>query len=125
MQFLYQADITNEAPDEKQLLALLAEQGASHEIQEFFFDILNGALKHRKSLDEAIKKAAKNWSLTRMALVDRNVLRCAAYELLFRDDIPSKVTLNEAIEIAKKYSTDESHIFINGILNKIAKEHWK
>ncbi len=68
-----------------------------------------------------IQSTSKHWDLNRLASVDRNILRFATYELLYRDDIPPKVTINEAVDIAKKYSTLESFAFVNGVLDRIAK----
>lgn len=89
----------------------------------FAEDIISGTIKNLKEIDPLIQKVAKKWKISRMASIDRNILRFATYELLFRKDIPSAVTINEALEIAKKYSTSESAAFINGILDKIAKEY--
>jgi N utilization substance protein B len=92
------------------------------EVKEYTQSIVRGTLEHIVSLDEIIKNAAEHWSLDRMAVVDKNILRAAAYELRYRTDIPASVAINEALEIAKKYSTEESASFLNGILDKIAKE---
>ncbi len=89
----------------------------------FAEDIISGTIKNLKEIDPLIQKVAEKWKISRMASIDRNILRSAVYELLFRNDIPDAVTINEAIEIAKKYSTSESAAFINGILDKIAKEY--
>jgi transcription antitermination protein NusB len=78
-----------------------------------------GTLEKLTEIDGRIQKYAKNWDLHRMAVVDRNVLRLAIYEMLYRDDIPPVVSINEAVDIAKKFSTDESGRFVNGILDKI------
>ncbi len=89
----------------------------------FAEDIISGTIENLKEIDPLIQKVAKKWKISRMASIDRNILRFATYELLFRKDIPNAVTINEALEIAKKYSTSESAAFINGILDKIAKEY--
>ncbi len=90
------------------------------EVKEFTRDIVSNTLNNIKEIDEILKKAAENWSIERMAIIDRNILRAAAYELCYRTDIPCSVVINEALEIAKKYSTEESAPFINGLLDKIA-----
>jgi N utilization substance protein B len=69
-----------------------------------------------------IQKAVDKWKLLRMAAIDRNIIRVSAYEILFRDDIPDAVSINEALEIAKRFSTAESAAFINGILDRISKD---
>jgi transcription antitermination protein NusB len=84
--------------------------------------LIRGVLEKRADLDAYIQKFAKNWDLARMATVDRNVMRLAVYEMLFREDIPPVVSINEAVDIAKKFSTEESGRFVNGILDKIRGE---
>ncbi|MDD5435899.1 MAG: transcription antitermination factor NusB, partial [Nitrospira sp.] len=80
-------------------------------------------VKNITSIDEMINRSAENWSFNRMALVDRNIMRIAAYEILFIKDIPVKVTINEAIEIAKRFGGEESCAFINGILDRILRDN--
>jgi N utilization substance protein B len=91
-------------------------------MQVFAEELIRGALQRRTEVDETIKRHAKNWDLRRMAAVDRNILRLAVYEMLFRDDIPPVVSINEAVDIAKKFSTQDSGKFVNGILDKIRGE---
>lgn len=88
-------------------------------VRLFAEPLIRGTLEHRAEIDERIQKYAKNWELSRMAVVDRNILRLAVYEMLHRDDIPPVVSINEAVDIAKRFSTDESGRFVNGILDKI------
>ena len=84
--------------------------------------LVKGVIERRPLLDEKITAAAKNWSLERMSPVDLSILRVGAYELLFCPDIPVRVSINEAIEIAKRYGTKDSPAFINGLLDKIAQQ---
>ncbi len=91
-------------------------------VRLFTEKLVKGVLEQRPLLDERIKAVAHNWSLKRMAPVDLALLRLATYELQFLSDIPAAVTLNEAIEIAKRYGTKESPLFINGLLDKIAQK---
>lgn len=84
--------------------------------------LIHGTLEHRDEVDQRIKKHTHNWDLGRMAAVDRNILRLAAYEMLHREDIPPVVSINEAVELAKKYSTEDSGRFVNGILDGLRKE---
>lgn len=122
LQFLFQFDFTGKMPEKKDFEEFWTQEGIEDpEMRGFIEDITCGTLNNLSGIDSAIQKAAENWVLQRMAAVDRSILRFAAYELLFRKDIPSAVTINEAIEIARKYSTGESTSFINGILDKIAK----
>jgi N utilization substance protein B len=81
--------------------------------------LIRGVVEHRPELDERIVQIAQNWNLQRMAVVDRNILRLAIYEMLYRDDIPPVVSINEAVDIAKKFSTEDSGKFVNGLLDKI------
>jgi N utilization substance protein B len=84
--------------------------------------LIRGVLEHRDELDARIKLHAENWDIHRMAVVDRNILRLAIYEMLHRDDIPPVVSINEAVDIAKKFSTHDSGKFVNGILDKVKGE---
>ena len=84
--------------------------------------LIRGTLEHREEIDEHIRRVAKNWELHRIAVVDRNILRLAIYEMMYREDIPPVVSINEAIDIAKRYSTPDSGKFVNGILDKIRSE---
>ncbi len=92
------------------------------QIGEFSRDLISRTMEHRTRIDEIIQKFADNWSLSRMASLDRCILRFATSELLFFPEIPVNVTINEAIELAKKFSTERSCEFVNGILDKIQRE---
>ncbi len=128
LQFLYGIDFTklagNISPEELRgkLNSFWKEAGEKdRDIKKYAGDIIKGTLAHLESIDATIQSVAENWRLDRMASVDRNILRYAAYELMYQKDIPPAVAINEAIEIAKTYSTIESASFINGILDKILK----
>jgi N utilization substance protein B len=84
--------------------------------------IVHGVQKHGQEIDQLIRQYSENWRLDRMNLIDRNILRMAVFELLYCEDIPPKVTLNEAVELGKKYGSEESGSFINGILDRIRNE---
>ena len=88
-------------------------------VWEFAEKLVQGVLDQQTIIDKAIKSRSKNWSLTRMPRVDLNVMRLATFELMFRSDIPKKVSINEAIEIARKFGDKESPSFVNGILDEI------
>jgi N utilization substance protein B len=88
-------------------------------VRVFADPLIRGTLEHRDEADVIIKKHAQNWDLHRIAAVDRNILRLAIFEMLHRDDIPPVVSINEAVDIAKKFSTQDSGKFVNGILDKI------
>ena len=108
---------------EKSLLALeIAEfttLDSQNEVKEFAIKIAENYKKHNKELDEIIQKYAKNWDFQRMVTMDKNILRIALIELLYIKEAPLKVVIDEALELAKKYSTEESTTFINGILAKV------
>ena len=92
------------------------------ETRLFADPLIQGVLEHRDEIDERIKKFCKNWDFNRIAAVDRNIMRLAIFEMLHRDDIPPVVSINEAVDIAKKFSTQESGKFVNGILDKVRGE---
>ncbi|SPE59585.1 N utilization substance protein B homolog [Verrucomicrobia bacterium] len=96
-----------------------AEEAA---IRVFADPLIRGALEHREEADTLIRKHATNWDLHRIAAVDRNILRLSIYEMLHREDIPPIVSINEAVDIAKKFSTQDSGKFVNGILDKVKSE---
>ncbi|MCX7917476.1 MAG: transcription antitermination factor NusB [bacterium] len=91
----------------------------NEEIRNFANEIIKGVIENIKVIDKTISNVSLNWDIKRMSYIDRNILRIATYEILFRMDIPPTVSINEAIEIAKKYGDVESPKFINGILHKI------
>lgn len=95
------------------------------EIKSFANQIIEGTIENIDFIDKIIQKYASKWNIKRMITIDKNILRFGVYEIIFRPDIPYQVTINEAIEIAKKYSTSESAAFINGILDRVAKEERK
>ena len=101
--------------------ALNGKHGADEAIS-FATSLVDGVREHRREIDDLIREAARNWELERMAAVDRNALRLGCYELLHGDDIPMKVAINEAIELAKRFSTEASGAFVNGILDRIRKD---
>jgi N utilization substance protein B len=146
VQFLFQYDL-NPPPDleaalnafwESQRRAALAEDkgpatwGQKVELPEptpeetairlFAEPLIRGVIERRAELDERIQGHLKNWDLHRLAVVDRNVLRLAIYEMVHREDIPPVVSINEAVDIARKFSTQDSGGFVNGVLDKIRSE---
>jgi len=97
-------------------------QSASVTVRAFATSLLQGVKDHQTDIDYLIQKFAVDWSITRMPVVDRNILRCAIYELLWEPDIPAAVTINEAIELAKRFADDEAQRFVNGILDHILRD---
>ena len=118
LQFLYQLDLRG--PDLlREAPSFLRSEEKDREVRAFALKLIEGTVEHLPELNRAIQSVAQNWDIARMAVVDRNVLRMSAFELLHCKDIPPKVAINEAIEIGKRYSTQNSGAFINGILDKI------
>jgi transcription antitermination factor NusB len=93
--------------------------GVDPSIQSFAEELVLGVYENKKKLDDVIRKSSKNWKLERMSRADRSILRLGAFEILFRQDIPPKVSIDEAVELGKRYGTDDSSAFINGILDNI------
>lgn len=119
LMLLYALDITH-AEVEEGLAAPWVKTMVLPEVWNFTTALVMGVMAHRKDIDVLIQEWSTHWSLGRIALVERNILRFAIYELLFMPDIPPKVTINEAVEVAKKYGAGEASLFINGILDRIA-----
>ncbi|MDH4186196.1 MAG: transcription antitermination factor NusB [Nitrospira sp.] len=95
------------------------ENATSEEAQAFAERLVEGVLDKKPELDALIGKYATNWKVSRLPIVDRNILRAGLYELLWMEDVPAKVTVNEAIELAKSFGDDEASKFVNGILDKV------
>jgi len=127
LQMLYQVDITQGLWQEilENFCASPDRQDLSGELKDFSAELLGGVVEHLQEIDKKISKYAANWQLERMAFVDRNIMRLGCFELLFRADIPPKVAINEAVELAKKYSGLESGKFVNAILDQIKIEKEK
>jgi len=124
LQILYQMDITHDdyAACLDNFWKAHLNEDIEEEIKHFTGDLIQGIASNLEAIDQKIDQHATNWQIKRMAVIDRNILRLSSYELIFRDDIPAKVSINEAIELAKKYSGPESGKFVNGILDKIKLE---
>src|SRR5713101_7472488 len=120
LQALYQLDTSGGEPRDV-LRGILAHfEEADAETAQFAEQLVRGVQSERVQIDELIQKSSANWKLDRMARVDRNILRLAVYEILRRPDVPVRVTLNEAVELGKKFGSEESSAFVNGVLDKIA-----
>lgn len=120
LQMLYALDSNSSVGVRETLQTFREEQTEiTGRVREFAEGLVQGVQSQRDVIDEAIRARSKNWSLSRMPRVDLNVMRLAAYELMFRADIPKKVSINEAIEIVRRYGDKESPAFVNGILDEI------
>lgn len=120
LQLLYSRDYAvGEASSLMEMVFDEAESGTAAG-RSFSDELVRGVQENREAIDAKIAEKSKNWAISRMAKVDLNILRLAVFELLYREDIPKNVTINEAIEVAKKFGTEESPAFINGILDEVA-----
>jgi N utilization substance protein B len=121
LQVLFQLDMAGDKPDNiVTVVRQWAEEFAVPDISiPFAQELVEGTLSHMEDIDAKLGKLSEGWTLDRMANVDRNLLRLACYEILYRKDIPGRVTINEALEIAKRYANEESGKFINGILDRV------
>jgi N utilization substance protein B len=118
VQLLYQHDLAKVDPEEGMRL-FWEHFPVDMEAREFCTQLVLGTLDRLAVIDDLLSEASENWSLNRMSVVDRNILRLATYELVDRPEIPPSVSLNEAIEIAKKYSSPDAAVFINGVLDRV------
>ena len=121
LQILFELD-TNQSDVQKAIDQFWKNFDYPEDLRDFSERIVEGVSQHREELDRLIGKHAKNWSLGRIDRVDRNIMRAAIFELAHCPDIPPKVAINEAIELSKKFGSEKSPSFINGILDKIAQE---
>src|SRR5262245_38124073 len=122
LQMLFQWDITHDAID--QIVAVFFQnlREESKDLVDFAGRLVLGTVEHVEQIDEIIRRHAEHWRLDRMAIVDRNILRMAIQEFLYEKEIPKTVVINEAIEIARRFSAQEAPQFINGVLDSIKKE---
>ncbi len=118
MQALFSMDLSNNV-SVKQLDLYCKTLTSPSGVYPFFAELMRGVIRYMETIDSAIERFSSNWKINRMAGVDRNILRIAVYEILYCNDIPTKVSINEAIDIGKKFGTKESGAFINGILDSI------
>lgn len=121
LHLLYQSEITGMSVG--QILGTRAWSEEDGEPSPFCRELLAGVDEHRAEIDATIEGISENWVLSRMPIVDRNILRVAAYEILYASDIPASVSINEAVEMAKVYGGEDSSKFVNGILGRLADEH--
>ena len=120
LQALFFFDMDKSDPDQS-LKAFCAnnEEKLTQGVKPFFLDLVKGVKENGSQIDALLNKYSKNWKISRMPVVDRNIMRIAIFEFLKHSDIPCSVTINEAVEIGKKYGTRDSGSFINGVLDRI------
>jgi N utilization substance protein B len=115
LELLYEADAKSLTPD-----AVIADLPVAPD--EYAVDIVRGVGEHQPEVDELIRRFAKGWTLERMPVIDRTLLRMAIFELAHHAEVPTGAIISEAVELAKRYSTDDSHTFVNGLLSRLATE---
>ena len=121
IQFLYLIEM-NEGEVTDQLKLFWESHPTAEDVQSFTEEILKDTFDHKEAIDARLEKYSDNWTLSRMAVIDRNLLRMAASEILYSTTVPPKVAIDEAVEIAKRFGSEDSPNFINGILDRILKE---
>lgn len=129
LQFLYQYDTSNESKvysdtdfkNKFDLFSCTIDEEMGRDIEDFTIILSSGTCQHIESIDRLIEKYSQNWKISRISKIDRNILRISIYEMVYLRTIPPPVTINEAIEIAKKFGSEESGSFVNGILDRIRK----
>jgi transcription antitermination factor NusB len=119
LKLLYVSDLSKPDQQEQQLRDVLEVEHPPAAVADLAGEISRGVRESLAELDEVIQQVAVNWQVSRMPVIDRAILRMGVYELLYMHDVPPKVTINEAVELAKKYSTEKSGAFVNGVLDKI------
>lgn len=120
VQALYQIDVAATDLDEALSRFWRSFEPVEREVMDLAEVMVRGVAAHRREIDDSIEGVSQNWRLDRMPRVDRNILRLAVFELLYRDDVPVKVVINEAIDLGKKFGSESSGAFINGVLDRIA-----
>jgi N utilization substance protein B len=119
LQVLYQVEQNSGVPPEEIRRFILRRLLDDRKLSDFTEGLIAGVKEHQVQIDAMISEVAENWRLDRMAAIDRNILRLGAYEMLFCPEVPAKVAINEALELAKRYSTAQSSRFVNGILDRM------
>ncbi len=122
LKILYAVDVSKNDCDDRIEDYWKNQKVENDEVRSFAEYLVNGVCSNLDKIDGYITKYAANWQIQRMATIDRNIIRMATFELIFSEDIPSRVTINEAVEIAKKFGDKDSSKFVNGILDRINKE---
>lgn len=121
MKLIYQLEIQKESREE-QIKQALEQETLYENDTNYITDVVEGVFRNLEHIDSTIELYSKGWKLTRISKVDLSILRLSIYEITYRNDIPFNVSINEAVELAKNYSSEDSSSFINGILGKVSKE---
>lgn len=121
LQLLYERDATDELAQER-MDSFSADRSTKPEVREYACMLVSGVLEHMREFDEEFEHLAEHWAVQRMPVVDRNILRIGAFELLYSGDVPAKVAINEAVELAKRFGSADSGRFVNAILDRMHKD---
>ncbi|MBI4383088.1 MAG: transcription antitermination factor NusB [Nitrospinae bacterium] len=121
LKFLYQTEL-NRGEFEEQMQDFTERSACQGEVKKYMTELVDAIAIHKSVIDGLLEKCCENWTLSRMSVIDRNILRIATCELMFQKDVPPKVAIDEAVEIAKKFGSDDSPDFINGVLDRVKKE---
>jgi transcription antitermination factor NusB len=121
LEVLYRLDLVGDEP-EHTIAEILLRKNPSEEAETYLRRLVDAALGHQNEIDAALRKHLTRWRLERLTMLDRAILRLAAAEILYFDDVPPKVSINEAVEVAKKYGDDDAGKFVNGVLDGIFQE---
>jgi len=122
LQVLYQLDVRENNRNGEDATAMHLKSSLPKDVKDYAYKLVHGVKEYKKQIDALIEVSSENWSLNRMTIVDRNILRLAAFEMLYCQDVPPKVAIDEAVELGKKFGTKDSGAFVNGILDRIAKD---
>ena len=125
LQILYSVDIQKASPIAEVVNDYWQQNSVDEIVKEFAIVLVEGTLKNKEYVDKLITEYTDNWRIERMAVIDRNIIRMATFELMYLEQIPPKVAINEAVELAKRFGDDESGRFVNGVLDKINKKERK
>lgn len=120
LEILYEKDILRDTTDD--IIRARSASNRREPLSDFALTLIHGFERNHEKIDELIAEYADNWSLDRMPIVDRNIIRIGLYEMLFEESIPIRVSINEAVELAKIFGSEDSSKFVNGVLGRIAKE---
>ncbi len=122
LQALYGLEVKSGADVESELARFLDHFHPDATLRPFFLELVRGTLAHRTEIDEAVGRCSEHWKIERMPAVDRNLLRLGVYEILHQNEIPPEVTISEAVDLAKRFGGAETPGFVNGILDRVARE---
>ncbi len=125
LQILYSVDIRKASSFAEVVNDYWQNSNKDDIVKEFAMVLVEGTLNHKRDIDKLITDYTDNWRIERMAVIDRNIIRMATFELIYMEQIPPKVAINEAVELAKRFGDDESGRFVNGVLDKINKQERK